>query len=342
MTYDYSQLKPLLRAFVDRTASNREITRLVHFSRSVVQAHLKTCTYSTLTLCSQQGISISDLAMDCLGEIFARDTGGGFTRIGAFVDSLHFPLEEIADADLMLAFKALLVAVTRAQIARLYAANDPAGAKIHRNICLQVAQNDRLEIIRTPSGLTICQRHTNHFDNREPYPFDELKARFLEIARPAASIPDLLATLHEVLVNQERYRRAVRVTDMVLLCKIVYVRDEPANDEELQLSPADGLTEPEIRLLCAQVEDALKEKIFVSYVVRGKLGVREGEAIHAALVDLVRDWCSLDGEPKGLYEYLRRHLVVDGQRYESSYRTKLEYLIRVARDEFRARLLREL
>jgi hypothetical protein len=103
----------------------------------------------------------------------------------------------------------------------------------------------------------------------------------------------------------------------------------------------EGLSKTEIETIRGQVETSLKERILLTYFARGKIDRKEAEAMASAFHDLLWDWCFGD-DPKGLYDHLRLHLPLSETEYENTMRTKMEYLLRLARDEFAARLLKEL
>jgi hypothetical protein len=91
-----------------------------------------------------------------------------------------------------------------------------------------------------------------------------------------------------------------------------------------------------------QVETVLKEKILLTYFARGKIDRRQAEAMAGAFHDLLWERCFSDSEMLSLFEYLSRRIVIDEHEYEELFRTKMEYLLRLAREEFTARLMREL
>lgn len=287
-------------------------------------------------------MTITDLAYDCIGEAFARNASGDFTQIRNFINSLASPFPEIADLDLMLAFKSFLIVLAEAQLARLYASLDPAGAKIHRNVSLHAKQGSTLAIRKSVAGLFLSPRHDDSLDTLPPFPSEELEKRFLERASTHDSIPVLLNALWEVLVRQSEYRRAVRLTDVVQMCKLVYLSHDGIEPEESPPNAADQLSASDIKQMSLQVEGVVKERIFLTYVVRGKLGIREGEALYNALVDYIRDWSAGDGAQKSLQQYLCLHVAVTDEEYESVYRTKLEYMLTIIRDEFQGRMMKEL
>ena len=133
MTVSVGRLRPLLIATLGGSPSPAEVTELVHLSRSIIHAYLFAYQPASVHLCSRHGLTLNDLAYDCVGESFARDGSGTFVHIQRFAGSLRGAIGEIAEHELFLAYKGFLAAFAEAQLARLYAHADPAGAKIHRN-----------------------------------------------------------------------------------------------------------------------------------------------------------------------------------------------------------------
>jgi hypothetical protein len=64
--------------------------------------------------------------------------------------------------------------------------------------------------------------------------------------------------------------------------------------------------------------------------------------MYLASCDLLGDWCSGDGASSGVYEYLKRYLPIDERTYKDGLRVKMEYLMKIAREEFASRLMGEL
>jgi len=90
------------------------------------------------------------------------------------------------------------------------------------------------------------------------------------------------------------------------------------------------------------VEIVLKEKILLTYFAKGKLDRKESEAIFHAFEDILEDWCTGEVSQCSLFDYLKQYITIDEKTYESNYRAKMEYLIKIAREEFAARLMKEL
>jgi len=61
-----------------------------------------------------------------------------------------------------------------------------------------------------------------------------------------------------------------------------------------------------------------------------------------AFHDILTDWSEVGALGLSLYEYLQRYLPIDEEVYEVQFKAKMEYLLKVAREEVAARLMKEL
>jgi hypothetical protein len=289
-------------------------------------------------LALHQGLTATDLAYDCIAEAFARDQDGSFTQMENFVRSLREPIEDLPDHEIFLAFKSFLTTIVDAQLARLYAQADPVGARIHRNVREQLKNSNTLKLERDFRGLVIRPLHEDSIDHLGPLPIETLERGLYGSVEK--TIPEVLECLSKLLCSQSEYRRSIPLLDIVGVLKrsIGSEYEQSVDESEPGL---DGLARTEIEAIRSQVEVALKEKILLTYFARGKIDRRQAEAMASAFHDLLWDWCFGD-DPKSLYDYLRLYLPMSEIEYENTLRTKMEYLLKLARDEFAARLMKEL
>jgi hypothetical protein len=147
--------------------------------------------------------------------------------------------------------------------------------------------------------------------------------------------------LHAVLSQQSYYRLTLPLHQVVQLFKRVYQRGEADEWAHEHPTAPDGLNEFEIEDLRAKVEMALKEKIYYSYLLPNKVNRLEALSMLRAFDDMLGDWCSGDNGSTSLHEYLNRHLPHEREEYENTYRPKMEYLLKLTREEFTLRLIKD-
>ena len=339
---DVENLRSLLLALLDGSISARRLGEVVQLSRAIVQSHLEHLRPSITLLSLRHGLTTTDLAYDCIGEAFARDNENNFTQVRNFVDSLWDSMDALPDHEIFFAFKSFITRIADVQLARLYAQADPSGAKIHRNLRECLKNSSLFALVKDFRGIVVQPAKEERLDHLEPFPVEELEREFLARSGRSHTTPELLKALYDVLTEQSSYRRSVPLFEIMQILKRVY-RDEyePATIDDSWHS-LEGLRSFEIEELRREVETALKEKILLTYFARGKLDRKQAEAVAAAFHDILWDWCFSEDPPASLCDYLQRHMPIDESTYEETLRTKMEYLLKVARDEFAARLMKEM
>lgn len=331
-----------LQDLVAGSISEAEITATVQFFRSIVEPYIRYMRSSLTHVCAQQGMTISDVAYDCVAEVLARDEQDGFPKIENFINSLNGPLESLPSDEIILALRSFLTRVADAQLARLYALTDPTGAKIYRNVRCCLATSLLFSLTKESRGLVLRPLSIDSLDHLQEFPIEEVEKGLRTGRRASQTIPHLLKRLNDVLARQDGYRRSIPLADVVQLFKRVYASDLEIPESEEPVFSSGDLTSFEVAEICEQVEKSLKEKIFLTYLVKGKLTKSQAEAIVHGFHDMLSDWCTVEAPDPSLYEYISPYLVVDERSFESELRPKMSYLLKGVRSELKVRLLRDL
>ncbi|MDI6766856.1 MAG: hypothetical protein QME52_08550 [Bacteroidota bacterium] len=222
MIIDRKKLKDFLLLLLEGNISHSELTELVHLSRAIIQSYLGYIRNSITYLCLQQGLTITDLAYDCIAEAFAKDEKNKFHQLENFAQSLDNDLESTPEPEIFLAFKSFLTRLADAQLARLFAQADPGGAKIHRNIRDCLKQSALFKLEKDFRGLVLKPKDDTG-EHLEEFPHEALEHELLNNLNHECSTPELLATLHRTLTEQTKYRRSVPLVDVVQLFRKTYL-----------------------------------------------------------------------------------------------------------------------
>ncbi len=335
-------LKSYLLKILDSSITEVELTDFVHVCRSIVQPYLLYFRSSVFNLCTQQGLTITDLAYDCIAEAFAKDDKNKYHKLENFVKSLNNDLETTPEIEIFLAFKSFITKIADAELARLYAQSDPYGAKIHRNMRDCLKRSKILLLKRDSRGYVVRPVDCDCLDCLQPFPPDELENRFFARVNRKHSMPDLLDVFHQVIKEQNTYKRSVPLIELVQIIKKVYYDGYGDLTDETLPTIMENLSEFEIEQIRGKVENGLKEKILFTYLAHGKVNCKQAEAMFNAFQDLFDDWCSGGDANASLLNYLRRHYPMTEDEYEKEFRAKMEYVLKIAREDFAARLMREI
>ncbi len=282
------------------------------------------------------------MSYDCVAETFSRDADNAFRNILNFIASLHEELDSIGERELHLAYRSFLHRLADAQLARLYAQADPSGSRIHRNIRDCLKNSSTLELRKEYRGNVIVPIDVDPLEGCEPFPALELERALLQTANSRQSIPQILESLHNILANQKKYRRSLLLIDASIIIKRLYQSAFAPKDEVEHLWSFDGLGEFELLRLRREVESALKEKIVLTYLTKGKIDNNQARALFGALQDIMEEWFAGEALSESLYSRFNEHLPIPPEVYEHEFRPRMEYLLKIARQELAVRLTREL
>lgn len=325
-------LKQLVADAASGTIVTTKLAELIRISRSVAEAYLQHQRTSIAHICSFHGITVNDLATDCIAELFARDEQGRFTQIQKFLQSLDGPLESTSELDMFLAFKGLIKKLVNAQLARSYAQIDPAGAKIHRNIKDYLRNAKTLCLREDFRGYTLVPAERDPLDELDAFPMDELERELSVVSSATADIPQMLQSLAQLLTQQSAYRRSVPLIDLVQVFKNIFRRDSV--DEKRDVSEIDltHLNDSDLIPLRRRVLETVNEKIVTSYLLKRKINREEAQILSRAMDSIITDWFEEGQSTNSYIEQVRSFRAMTEVEYNTFWRKRIEYLARVARE----------
>ncbi len=329
-------LKILLGELVRGTISHGNLTKIVHLCRSIAESYLSHYRSALVHICRLNGLTLVDLAMDCIAEVFARDGNERFYQVEKFVASLYTSLEDTAEDRLFLAFKSFVLRVTTTQLAKIYSLADPDGARIHRNIKDGIKKSRHLTLSDDFRGCVLELSHHDNLDHLPPYPLDQLERELLAVTNRSSDTPHLLDELARILIEQEEYRRSVRLMDVVQLFRRFYAQFRDFEAFQQEVVEPEVLSELDAEIIQRQVQHTVQQRIISTYLLPGKVQKKEAVALSEIMCRIIADWCQGNGTPHSLYQYVKQYLPVTELEYEATWRNKVEYLTRIAREKLLA------
>ena len=324
------ELKTLIKNLSSGSISHSELSRAIHICRSIVESHLEHHRGSLVQICALNGLSVFDLSVDCIGDIFARDDLGAFHHFQKFVESLNQPLDETSSKDLFLAFISFVLRFAKTQLARVYSQSDPAGARILRNVKDSLENSSCLAIGEDFRGYIVKPKTVDALDHRPSYPLTQIEAELFAAKAGASSTPELLDKLASILVGQEEYRRSLPLIDVVQVIKSLFERLAPS-DPPMDFGELDRTTEDLVEIKNNAL-DAVNEKIISTYLLKGKVNKSEAQILSQTMSSIIAGWFEHGTSDRSYYQHLAALATMSEQEYESSWRKKIEYLARIARE----------
>jgi hypothetical protein len=324
------ELRTIVKSLALGSVSHSELSRAIHICRTIVESHLEHHRGSLVHICALNGLSVIDLATDCIGDIFARDDLGNFRHFQKFVESLNQPLDETSSKDLFLAFISFVLRFAKTQLARVYSQSDPTGARILRNIKDSLENSTCLTIGEDFRGYVVKPRAVDALDHRPSYPLTQIEAELFALKGAASSTPDLLDKIASILMEQEEYRRSIPLIDVVQVAKSLFERLAPS-EASMDLGELDRTTEDLVEIKNSAL-GVVNEKIISTYLLKGKVSKSEAQILSQTMSSIISGWFEQGASDKSYYRHLAALDTISEQEYESFWRKKIEYLARIARE----------
>ncbi len=324
------ELRTLIKNLASGSVSHSELSRAIHICRSIVESHLEHHRGSLVQICALNGLSVIDLATDCIGDIFARDDLGNFHHFQKFVESLNQPLDETSGRDLFLAFISFVLRFARTQLARIYSQSDPTGARILRNIKDSLENSTCLAIGEDYRGYVVKPKAVDALDHRPSYPLTQIEAELFALRGAASSTPELLDKLASILTEQKEYRRSMSLIDVVQVIKSLFERLAPS-DASMDFGELDRTAEDLVEIKNSAL-GVVNEKIISTYLLKGKMSKSEAQILSQTMSSIISGWFAHGTSDKSYYGHLTALAAMSEQEYESFWRKKIEYLARIARE----------
>lgn len=336
------QIKPLLLSILSNGSAYHDLMDLVHITSAISESYLKHYYPSFLRICTQNGLSEQDLAEDAILEIFARDQNGEYLYLQNFVESLNSSFDKTSPIDIYHAYKSFVQTVAIRQLVKTYAKVDPSGAKIYRNIRDHIRKCDFIKLKKDFRGFVIYPAHHSCSGNRKPFPRDGLEKRLALEAPGANNIPDLLSGLIRILNNQNQYRCSIPLFQVVNLFKRHYAHISNHTFKRENGIDLSALNKVDHNIIKSEVSRTLKQKILTTYVFPQKLDMDEAGKLFQTVIDIIDDWFDNHSERSTYYEHLKSNMPINKSQYNRRWRTKIEYLVRIAREQIGTYLLKGL
>lgn len=283
------------------------------------------------------GLSVDDLAMDCIAEIFQRNESGAFCVLQIYFQNYN-PLHA-TDIDVQVALRRLVFSKVNETLFRLYHETDPNLAKIIRNVKDAAKADPRFHLVR---------HHSKQWLVVLPPQAPETEALAAITARPMAP-PELLEIYFGSHFGQHdrvreltqlfvafveihpQYAHAYPVTAFSQAIRASYARTHTASDTH-EDNPFYAF---EITNAIQIVTDQLEASKWPSYVGRGKVSDTLFSIYFETIRDIIAAQYLDDVELTSYYTALQKYLPdLSEEDYRVSHRNILEYLAKLARAHF--------
>lgn len=278
------------------------------------------------------GLTLGDLALDCVANLLERDEAGGFPQLDRYFPDGLVHLDEV---DILHRLRRLTGRAVDDGLYRRYADEDPQLARLIRNLQRGCATRRDVSVDRRMGALHLTVRAPARPAGL-PLSRDRLEAYMMAHIQATDNAADFLDHFVRLIRADEGFARSYPLVGVALAIRAALsgLQAPPAAPED-PARLADGEAIEWIRQSVADVARACRPK----YVGKGKVDPPLFDAYCAAVEDALLAWYRHDCGTTTLSECLQEHLPeVSREEYRDEHRARCEYVLRLAKARLKIRL----
>jgi hypothetical protein len=287
------------------------------------------------------GLTPDDLALDCVGPLFARDAQGRFSHLEVYYLSIGW--ETLPDAELLAATRRLVYSMVHQQLVRLYRDHDPSLEKIIRNLRNAMRSTMALREDRRGGELWVATAGETPAHRSLPeMPWTYLDGELSGHLHDRTPLREVIRQCATILEGQAIYRRSVPLTSLALILRMAYARFGAVPD--VDGDPGESvLRGEEAERLITEALLGIEAEKHAAYVEKGKVTAPTYAAYMSAIRGILyTEFVENDGADHSYLVLLQAHMPgLSQEEYRENHRCHLEYLAKLARERFLARVRHE-
>lgn len=286
---------------------------------------------------STAGLTVEDIATDCLGSLFERSAEGHFRLLCHYYSTEGW--ERLSDPELLSSTRRLVFSRVHQELCRLWKQGDPSLQKLLRNLKNALRANRRLVVRRVGHDTWLYLRSAASDPAILPVMSDEyFEAHLTTFLRADMSMRQVTEAIAALLEEQVYCRKGFPIISVALGIRNCFVRLGSAATGEADTFPDDRRP-----LLEAAVRE-IRFRMSPSYVDRGKVDAETFGLYLLSVFDILHDQYILgDGDGRTFYDYLHVHRpATTREEYRRRHQGHLEYLVKLTKLEFFSSVEREL
>lgn len=332
---ELTKIYNLLKSTSDGNIRELELTHLITMSKNLISPYIFQTKKDFLFFASKIGFTVEDVCYDVLSKVFRKDNFGNFPTLISLFENLNKDSKNDEELNVFLAYQSLLRKITDITINELYAEIDPLGFKILRNIKYNLP-NSKLNIRDSILGKLIY--YVNIDNDHLPYiDIDAFQTFFFDNIELNRDTHYLLDRLADSLLCFEEYRKEIRLNDVVQIFKKyfnVFEKIENDNeDDENIFSPTYFSTfQLDSPILKQKLREITVQKLFI-YYQKTLINKAQLQGLYYAVLDIIDDITSGIGLQCSLYNYINEHYKLSQTLYNSIFRNKIEYILKLIKEE---------
>lgn len=285
------------------------------------------------------GLSLDDLALDCVAELFRRDDAGRLVHLVDYFTSTAW--ERKSNETLHITLRRLVFSKVNEELFRRYRNHDPALSRLIRNVKNAVKETAGWSLVRYGSVLWMVADEAVHREGQPTVPPEILEAHLVPHVRASKAMPDIVASFVELIQGHRLYRPAYPVTQFAQVVQQALKRLAHAPDDTHR---EEMFREEEVARAIAQAVRDVRTRMYDTYVGQGKLDADTFELYVRVTHDILQDQFKDSSlPPRSYFDVCHAHRPgLSKATYRQVHRHIVEYLVKQARDALIAYLRQDL
>jgi hypothetical protein len=340
-TLTVTQLKKIIPSLLARNPAPEVIREFVYLCRNMAAAYLRVKIAQNRLDPDFFGVSVDDLALDCVANLFERDREGQFLELRRYYQSLSSSCT--CEEDLFAKTRRLVFSRVNESLFELYKEHDRSLSNVLRNLKIGLRSHRRLFTYENGSDLWV--RTADSIDRTGTLPLlpsEMIESQLLANTDSRRTTKDLLDAFAELLQTQDVYRKQYPFVGLAFILRFILQRTDIVTDA-VAIDP-EGLTTEEVREFLHASVDRIHDSMRRTYLDNGKLDRRTYDLYFDTINDILEsEFIRNDSVRLLYYDFLKVHLPdLCETEYMLEHRNYLEYLAKLARKEFLESISQEL
>lgn len=271
-----------------------------------------------------------DVLYDCLADLFERDSQGQIVQVREFFEREEIELDASSDEFLLDSLRRIVFRRVNTSLIRLHSEADPTLGKILHNLDVAVDRTGLFTKVFRFGESFLIPLQVDVSAHLSPMPIEYVRDRFTRVVIIYESMPAMLKKLHDILVDQQEYERAISFVAVGLMLKEVFkLAEQP---KEVRNVGESNIERADLQKLVEQVCDELYKKFYPRYVEKGKTNKELFEVYVKVVRDTLRNGLLDGSEEVSLFELLQNNLHgLTKREYMKRHRSIVEYLAKDAK-----------
>ena len=333
------ELRKILIEATREFPSAKSVGELVNISYTISISYLSVKIYNRKLNLAFFGIPLNDLAIDCIAELFRRDEKGVLTEFQhKFSDVIN--TEPCDRVKLISRLRGIVFNSVDRSLFKLYGIFDSSLAKFIRNIKIAVGKNSDVFLNKRNGESLLVTKLSKDTNNKNFPPVDVLRIEIMRKLKPGFTTNDFLTCLHDVLSIQEEYSSSFPLIGAAMLLRSLYSEDTEPPKNEFEYP----FWEDDLMRLIGDVVGKLEKQIITKYYIKGKITREDIKVYRTLMSDILRQEFIPGNKDEISYYKLSKSRIRDltQESYTERYKTKIEYLAKIAKAELKESIKKEL